>query len=107
MFVFYKMALPDVLRIRSRIQSHIDAGSSPTEAVYQGMQEVSKVFDEAMVKHKKKFMENVEYLLVKSFITEKDRVYDPMEEFYPKPNDLPHTDCMPIGAELLNHSHKE
>jgi hypothetical protein len=89
MFLFYKLGLHDVFRIKNSIQSNIDAGTSPTEAVYLGMQEVEKIFNLALDKHKRKFLERVEYHLVKHFVVDQGRAFDPMEQFYPKPSNLP------------------
>jgi hypothetical protein len=98
MFVSFGLGPIEVSRIRSTIQAHIDAGTPPTEAVYLGMGEVSKIYDLAMEKRKKQFMKLTEYFLVKYFIGNGGRKIDPMEKFYgPPPSELDKpSNCTPI-----------
>lgn len=107
MFVYYKLKPEDALRIAESIRAHISAGSSEIDAVYLGLQEVDKIFDREIAKHKKNFLKQVEFLLVKQFCVDKEREYDMMEEFYPKSPEIEKKECVPITAELLNHTHKE
>lgn len=104
MQIKYLFSVGNLKRVKRQVCLSLNSGLSREESVLRGIKLADKIISMELDKHKKTILNIIEYILVKTYIVEKARIEDPMEEFNGPPDNVVNPTTNSIDALINNYN---